>query len=69
MMHDLFYRLLANYTHLKCVRSHVLISGGHTHKEIHLYFHYLQFWHYTCRRQVRLSDATVGGRRRGPARQ
>jgi hypothetical protein len=46
-MHDLLYMLLANYTHLKCVCSHVLISGGHTHKEIHLYFHYLQFWHYT----------------------
>jgi hypothetical protein len=46
MMHDLFYKLLANYTHLKCVCSHVLISVGHTHKEIHLYFHYLQFWHY-----------------------
>jgi hypothetical protein len=47
MMHDLFYRLLANYTHFKCVCSHMLISGGHTHKEIHLYFHYLQFGHYT----------------------
>jgi hypothetical protein len=37
---------LINYTHFKCVCSHMLISGGHTHKEIHLYFHYLQFGHY-----------------------
>jgi hypothetical protein len=27
----------------------MLISGGHTHKEIYLYFHYLQFGHYRAR--------------------
>jgi hypothetical protein len=45
MMHDFFtgYWLII---HLKCVCSRVLMSGSHTHKEINLYFHYLQFGHY-----------------------
>jgi hypothetical protein len=61
-MHDLFYRLLANYTHFKCVCSHMLISGGHTHKEIHLYFHYLQFGHYR-HPPLRRGPAAIGPRR------